>query len=97
MHPTYSPIAGSDESGNVFIPFAMTDYIPYEKWRMIATMVWQLPSEGIIRSVIIDRTGKVYVQWVQEVKDGENQDNESPDSSRNTGDDAESIHHNRDT
>jgi hypothetical protein len=71
-------IGGMDEQGNVLIPFTMGhEEIPFQRWQMVSTKVWDSPGPVVVRSIILTNDGQLFVQYAKEVNDANEYPTES--------------------
>lgn len=60
----------SDDQGNILIPFAYTaSDIPFARWQMVSTKVFQADRPVVIQNVIVTHRGEVFVQYAEEIND----------------------------
>jgi hypothetical protein len=72
------PMAGADPEGNVHIPFTSTQAdIPFPRWQMVTTKIFNSDEPIVIQSVIITNRGEVFLQYAKEIND----ENEYPKES----------------
>ena len=66
----YPPQAGTDESGNVFIPFISSNVeVPFPHWMRTTKKIFQAVGPIAIESIIITNQGEIFVQYTEEVHD----------------------------
>jgi hypothetical protein len=64
----FPPAAGSDDQGNVHIPFNYAaDGIPFARWQMVNEKIWDSPGPVYIQSVIITHRGEIFVTYAKEI------------------------------
>jgi hypothetical protein len=68
----------ADEFGNILIPFGLTDSeIPFQRWQMVSTKIWDSPGPVVVRSIILTSRGEIFVQYAKGVNDESEQPKES--------------------
>lgn len=66
----YPPQAGTDEQGNVFIPFISSNVeVPFEHWTRTTKKIFQAEGPISIESVILTNKGEVFIQYTEKVND----------------------------
>jgi hypothetical protein len=66
---------GMDDQGNILIPFGVTETdVPFQRWQMVSTKIWDSPGPVAIRSIILSNTGEIWVTYAREIND----ENEMP-------------------
>lgn len=66
----FPPQAGTDDQGNVFIPFIATNAeIPFAHWLTTTKKIFQSDGPIVIQSIIISSQGEIFVQYTEPVHD----------------------------
>lgn len=66
----YPPQGGTDDQGNVFIPFTLTrSEMPDGHWKSTTKKVFSSYGPVIFQNIIITSQGEVFIQYAEKIND----------------------------